>query len=148
MTLCVPCILLQCVNDQRDAQFLTHFLFHGFLLYMFRRITRSSSGALHNILYYTVVQSVQSYCVIQYIMQCSWWWTSNSFETCRAKNRGIKRLYKNCASRWSSTNYMTHTISRILYHISSYTFKNSFNNFLRIICSVLILLLIITISNM
>ena len=41
---------------------------------------------------------------MQYIMQCSWWWTSNSFETCRArKNCGIKIIYKNCASRWSST---------------------------------------------
>ena len=43
-------------------------------------------------------------CAIQYILQCSWWWTGESFETCRArKNYGIKTIYKNCASRWSST---------------------------------------------
>ena len=89
----------------------------------FERITRSSSGALPNMLYYTV-QSVHSCrrvyllaagltctivpivpnCVIQYIRQCSWWWTSKLFETCRArKNGGIKIIYKNCASHWSST---------------------------------------------
>ena len=38
VTLCVPCIILQCVNDQRDAQFLYSILFHNFcLLYMFRK---------------------------------------------------------------------------------------------------------------
>ena len=48
--------------------------------------------------------------VIQYIRQYSWWWTSNSFETCKArKNGGIKAIYKNCAFHWSSTHCnMTH----------------------------------------
>ena len=37
LTFCVPCIILQCVNDQRDAQFLQSILVHNFcLLYMFR----------------------------------------------------------------------------------------------------------------
>ena len=34
-------------------------------------------------------------CVIQNIRPCSWWWTSNSFETCRTrKNGGIKIIYR------------------------------------------------------
>ena len=33
VTLCVPCIILQCANDQRDAQFLINqFLFHSFFV--------------------------------------------------------------------------------------------------------------------
>ena len=28
--LCVPCIILQCVNDQQDAQILQSILFHSF----------------------------------------------------------------------------------------------------------------------
>ena len=73
----------------------------------FERITRSSSGALPNILYHAVwynraaVQLDSSarlyrlYCVIQYTKQCSWWWTSNSFEICRArKYGGIKIIYR------------------------------------------------------
>ena len=54
---CVPCIILQCVNDQRDAQFCyNQFLFHIFLsaLHVSNESSRSSSGARHNILYYTV----------------------------------------------------------------------------------------------
>ena len=82
----------------------------------FERITRSSSGALPNILYHAdwynraAVQLDSSarlyrlHCVIQYTKQCSWWWTSNSLETCRErKYGGIKIIYKNCESRWSST---------------------------------------------
>ena len=79
--------------------------------------TRSSSGALPSILHYThstigtVVQASRLHhctdctvCVMQYTRHRSWWWTSNSFETCRArKNGGIKIIYKNRASRWSST---------------------------------------------
>ena len=39
---------------------------------------------------------------MRYTRQRSWWWTSNSFETCTArKNGGIKIIYKNCAFRWS-----------------------------------------------
>ena len=60
-------------------------------------------------------------CVIQYTRQCSWWWTHNSFETCRArKNGGIKTIYKNLASRWLSTHCNTmHRIYNVeLQHIS------------------------------
>ena len=100
----------------------------------FEQFTRSSSGALPNILYYTVwynrsnhasqsscyevvgksylplhssqtgLHMIVPNCVIQYIRQCPWWWTSKLFETCRArKNGGIKVIYKNCASSCSST---------------------------------------------
>ena len=76
-----------CVNDQRDAQFLWSILFHSFLsaLHVSNESSRSSSGAQHNILYYThsLVQSVQSCCkhdlpncVIQHIVVCSWWGTT------------------------------------------------------------------------
>ena len=34
-------------------------------------------------------------CVIRDTRQCSWWWTSNSFETCRARKKvRIKIIYK------------------------------------------------------
>ena len=69
--------------------------------------TRSSWRALPNILYHAVwynraaVQLDSSarlyrlYCVIQYTKQCSWWWTSNSFEICRARKYvGIKIIYR------------------------------------------------------
>ena len=56
LTLCVPCFILKCVNDQRDAQFLKSILFHRFLsaLHVSKESSRSSSGARHNILYHTV----------------------------------------------------------------------------------------------
>ena len=96
-------------------------LFHSFLsaLHVSNESSRSSSRARHNILYHAVRYNL-SYnliaarlactiipnCVIQSIRQCSWWWTNNSFETCRAKkNSGIKIMYKNCASRWSFAHY-------------------------------------------
>ena len=72
----------------------------------FERITCSSSGALPNILYHAVwyyryncadspARLYWLYCVIQYIRQCSWWWTSNSFKTCTARqNGGIKIIYR------------------------------------------------------
>ena len=108
----------------------------------FERFTLSSSGVLPNILYYTL-QSVQSCyqaslaaiqldspdsmivpivpkCVKQYILPCCWWWTSNSFETRRArKNVGIKIIYKNCASRWSSTHYLIHELYFRIYFFTS-----------------------------
>ena len=37
VTLCVPCIISQSANDQRDAQFLYNFIPQFFLLYMFRK---------------------------------------------------------------------------------------------------------------
>ena len=32
---------------------------------------------------------------IQYTRQCSWWWTSNSFETCRARKKGGTKFIYN-----------------------------------------------------
>ena len=56
------------------------FLFHSFLsaLHVSKESRHSSSGARHNILYYTVryictCTTVPNY-VIQYFMLCSWWW--------------------------------------------------------------------------
>ena len=98
---------LLCVDDQRDVQFLQIFLFHDFLLYMFRTnlVHHQEHGIIYCITQYnrynracesrlacTIVPIVPN-CVIQYIIPCSWW-TSNSFETCRAKNRGIKKFIR------------------------------------------------------
>ena len=76
------------------------FLFHSFLstLHVSKESSRPSSGARHNILYYTVwycrynragesscfeaarltctIVPIVPNCVIQYIMPCSWWWTA------------------------------------------------------------------------
>ena len=86
----------------------------------FERITRSSSGTLPGVLLKLLERldnsfiatrfscTIVSNCVIQCTRQSSWWWTSNSFGTCRArKNGGIKIIYRNCASRWLSTHWNT-----------------------------------------
>ena len=106
------------------------FLFHSFLsvLHVSNESSRSSSGARHNILYYTV-QSVQA-CrrLACTTVRCN---TSilcrapderlDSFETCRTENCGIKIDYKNCASRCSLThcNMMHGTLNVKLFR---YTF--------------------------
>ena len=61
MTLCVPGIILQRVDNQRDAQFLVNnFYFTVFSCSTcFERITRSSKGALFSILYHAVGTIVQ-----------------------------------------------------------------------------------------
>ena len=95
LTLCVPCIILQCVDEQRDARWtflIINILFHSFLsaLHVSNECSRSSSGARQNILYYTVwynrynragestcseaarlTCTIVPNCVIQYIMPCS-----------------------------------------------------------------------------
>ena len=52
----VPLGYKQCVNDQRDAQYLPSVLFDSFssVLHVSNESSRSSSGARHNILYYAV----------------------------------------------------------------------------------------------
>ena len=79
------------------------FLFRSFLSasHVSNESSRSSSGAQHNILYYTVWYN-------RYNILCSAPDDErvNSFETYRArKNCGIKIIYKNCASPCSSTHY-------------------------------------------
>ena len=56
LALCVPCIILQRVNDQRNAQFLWSIFIPRFLsaLHVSNESSSSSSGARYNILYYTV----------------------------------------------------------------------------------------------
>ena len=86
LTLCVPCIILQCVNDQRDAQFLYSILFHNFCLLCIFRTNLVVQHQEHGMIYCTtqfgtidtMVQActVVPNCVLQYIMQCSWWWTA------------------------------------------------------------------------
>ena len=88
LTLCVPCIILQCVNDQRDAQILIINFYSTvfFLLYMFQTnlvVHHQEHYIIYCITQFgtigTVVQaSLDSparlnrlYCVIQYIMPCS-----------------------------------------------------------------------------
>ena len=72
------------------------FLFHSFLsvLHVSNESSRSSSAARHNILHYCRSADDERL---------------DSFETCKAdkKNCGIKIEYKNCASRWSLTNWNT-----------------------------------------
>ena len=43
------------------------------------------------------------YCVIQYIMPCSWWWKTRFVRNMLSRHKTIewKIDYKNCASRWS-----------------------------------------------
>ena len=52
----------------------------------------------YNFIAARLARTIVPNCVIQYIRQYSWWWTSNSYETCRArKNSGIKNyLYVLC----------------------------------------------------
>ena len=61
LKLYVPCIILQCVDEQRDAILLINNFYSTVFLavHVSNEFTCSTSGALPNILYYTV-QSVQS----------------------------------------------------------------------------------------
>ena len=67
MTLFVPCIIFQCVYDQRDEQFsqnnsYNQFLFHSFFLYYMFRTNLVVHHQKHSIIYCIThtVQSVQS----------------------------------------------------------------------------------------
>ena len=94
VTLYVPYIILRCVDDQRDAQLL-------YITFYSTVFSNSTCFERNSLLHHqdTVLRSL-----VQYSKQRSWWWRSNSFETCRArKNGGIKIIYENCASRRSST---------------------------------------------
>ena len=55
--LCVPCIIVQYVNNQRDVQFLIINFIPKFLsaLHVSKETSRSSSGAQHNALHYAVL---------------------------------------------------------------------------------------------
>ena len=120
-------------NEKHNSY--NQFLFHSFLsvLHVSNKSTHSSSGARHNILYYTVwynwykryncagyspARLYRLYCVIQYIMPCCWWWTTRFVRNIysRQKNCGIKIDYKNCASRWSLTQYFPRIPFILLLH--------------------------------
>ena len=130
------------------------FLFHSFLsaLHVSNESSRSSSGTQHNILYYNLVQSVQScyqaglvacllyifrknlvvhhqeHGIIYYILSSAPDDERvNSFETCRArKNCGIKIIYKNCASLFSSTHTHTHTHTHKTLYVSKVQHKRRY----------------------
>ena len=75
------------------------FLFHSFfgLLYMFRTnlvVHHQEHGIMYRL-----------YCVTQYILPCSWSWTTRFVRNTQSwqKNCGIKIDYKNCKFRWSLT---------------------------------------------
>ena len=110
------------------------FLFHSFLsaLHVLKESSRSSSGARHNILYYTVQSCLQHDCIdctklcntVQSVQSCLQHDCTDCTKMCntvyyavllmmndqirskhvqQTKNCRIKIDYKNCASRWSLT---------------------------------------------
>ena len=66
-------------------------LFHSFLsaLHVSNESSRSSSGAQHNILYYTIVPIVPN-CVIHYIMPCCWWWTTRFVRNMQSRQKTVQ----------------------------------------------------------
>ena len=82
------------------------------LLYMFRTnlvVHHQETGIIYcttqynryNRAYSTFVPN----CVIQYIMPCSWWWTTKFFRNMHSRQKKLwnKIDCENCASRWSLT---------------------------------------------
>ena len=91
LTLYVPCIVLQCVDKQRDAQILVNSLyFFVKWVYGFQTIISPSPGATFNKLYSSIGN-----CAVQLIKCCSWWWTNDSPKHLVPFNEKIKTIHKN-----------------------------------------------------
>ena len=76
--MCTVHHIAMCGWPTRCTILINNFLFHPFFL----ALHVSNELLVHN------QEHCLVYCVIQYTRQCSWWWTSNSFETCRARKKG------------------------------------------------------------
>ena len=100
------------------------FLFHSFLsaVHISNESSRSSSGARHNI----------PNCVIQYIMPCSWWWTTRFLRNMYSRQKLWNKIdYKNCASRWSLTHsntmHGTHNVNQNIKYLYKFYFTHHEN---------------------
>ena len=114
------------MTNEMHKFLLSVFLFQFFsALHVSNESSRSSSGARHKLLYYAVVPN----CVIQYIMPCSWWWTTRFVRKHveQTKNCGIKTDYKNlCIS------LVINTLTFLLYFWRDFCLRHFFTSINRV----------------